>query len=35
MRALLSRGSIRNRLDLENVLVLVVGWTVALAVTWT
>ena len=31
MRALVSR----SRLDLENSLVLVIGWIVALAVTWT
>jgi hypothetical protein len=35
MRALISRGSSRSRLDFENGLVLVIGWVVALAVTWT
>lgn len=31
----LSRGSRLGRLDFENGLVLVIGWMVALAVTWT
>lgn len=35
MRALLSRESSRSRLDFEHGLVLVIGWVVALAVTWT
>ncbi len=35
MRALLSRRSSRSRPDFENGLVLVVGWMIALAVTWT
>jgi hypothetical protein len=35
MRAVVSRVASRSRLDFENGLVLVVGWVVALAVTWT
>jgi len=35
MRAVVSRVSSRSRLDFENGMVLVVGWLVALAVTWT
>ena len=31
----LSRRSRLSRLDFENGLVLVIGWMVALAVTWT
>jgi hypothetical protein len=35
MRGVVSRTSIRSRLDFENGLVLLIGWVVALAVTWT
>jgi len=35
MRAIIARGSSRSHLDFENGLVLVIGWVVALAVTWT
>ncbi len=35
MGARLSRVSGSSRLNFENGLVLVVGWMVALAVTWT
>ena len=35
MRAIVARGSSRSRLEFENALVLVIGWVVALAVTWT
>jgi hypothetical protein len=31
----ISRSSRLGRLDYENGLVLVIGWVVALAVTWT
>jgi hypothetical protein len=35
MRYVISRTSGRGRLDFEHGLVLVIGWVVALAVTWT
>ncbi len=35
MRPVVSRALRRSRLDFENGLVLVIGWVVALAVTWT
>ncbi len=35
MRAMVSRVSGLSRLNFENGLVLVIGWVVALAVTWT
>jgi hypothetical protein len=35
MRAVVSRFASRTRFDLENGMVLVLGWLVALAVTWT
>ncbi len=35
MRAMVSQGSGLSRLNFENGLVLVIGWVVALAVTWT
>ena len=35
MRAMASEGSSLSRLNLENGLVLMIGWVVALAVTWT
>ena len=35
MHAVVARVSSRSRLDIENGMVLVVGWLVALAVTWT
>jgi hypothetical protein len=34
-RPFVSRVSSRSRLHFENGLVLLVGWVVALAVTWT
>jgi len=35
MRAPVSRPTARAKLDFENGLVLLIGWIVALAVTWT
>jgi len=35
MRFLISRPTIPGRLDFENGMVLLIGWIVALAVTWT
>jgi hypothetical protein len=35
MRTIMFRTATRSRLDFENGLVLLVGWMVALAVTWT
>jgi hypothetical protein len=35
MRAPVSRPTTRVRLDFETGLVLLIGWVVALAVTWT
>ena len=35
MRAPVSRPATRTGLDFENGLVLLIGWVVALAVTWT
>lgn len=35
MRSLFTHGLRRNRLEFEHGLVLVIGWVVALAVTWT
>lgn len=36
MRPMVSRSATRRgRLDFENGLVLLIGWVVALAVTWT
>lgn len=35
MPAIVTRRPGLSRLDLENALVLVIGWVVALAVTWT
>jgi len=35
MRSPISRPTSRGRLDFENGLVLLIGWVIALAVTWT
>ena len=35
MRAVVCLALRRNRLDFQHGLVLVIGWVVALAVTWT
>jgi len=35
MRSMVSRAATRGRLDFESGLVLLIGWVVALAVTWT